>query len=768
MLSSIRRKLNKTPIQNASTIIREVGAIDSDIVTHLLCSNYLGEGVFGFEIAAETPMIEEYIITPSFFREPLGRETFRNFEYLRNDMGNIHCYNITLNRPSFLPLFIGEPYSILDNLKKLCTEYKQMYIQLLFTKRTDNWKKIFVKQYDAYIEGNDFPSEKLIKRKLQGSILKVMDKVSGFSPERETVAEIEQKILDHGYRFEFRIVLHTKSDVEVIESEIQDVLNEMDFFNELALIEVRNKKEFLHNFTNRRYSHYSVDQILSESELLTIASEEYFVVEPKTIKQVTEEIKQVVLSKPILTSSYDILPLLPPPKPKENREMDSEIANAIPKALKTSKVIKDQNAEVVVKEVELGPRVQVVTFQMPSGILFTDLLKRQKDIEFSLGKQQNSLSIVPGKEPNTVCFLIPCDKTEVIYLVELLRNPEFIEFAKNNPLPFVCGVDIYNKPVFKCLTKAPHLLICGSTNSGKSVFMNALLITFILLKKPDELRLVLIDPKQVELPQYNGFPHLVRDVVANVRDAYEVLDSIVKETERRYSEFSKLGTGIKNIMDYNKKSPKKMPYIVVAVDEYADLILVEPRVDECIQRITQLARAAGVHLILATQRPSNDVINGTIKNNIPSKISFSLGNPSVDFKTVFGTGIPYKLLGYGDGVVKYFGQTEEFIRFQAPIISLDNEEVEETIEKIKDYYNGDTSEPFELVTISQEPVEEPLDKLRRIISETSETRSDPLREAMGMRMTEVLDLRNQLVEEGFLRKEGKKYFIMDDEEKEES
>lgn len=766
MLSSVKRKINKTPTQNASTIIRSVEAINSDVVTQILCSNYLGEGVFGFEIVTETPMTEEYVITPSFYRESLGEEVFRDFEYLKNDMTNLHCYNIVLNRPSFLPLFLGEPYSILDGIKKICSEYKQMYIQLLFTKRTDKWKFTFVKQYDAYIEGNDFPSEKLIKRKLQGSILKVMDKVSGFAPERETVAEIERKIRDHGYRFEFRIILHTQSDVEVIESEIQAVLSEMDFFNELALIKMRNKKEFLYNFLNRRYSRHSTEQILSESELLTIASDEHFVVEPKTIKQVGEEVKRVILNKPISASSHDILPLLPPAKIKENRELDSEVANAIPEALKTTKVVKDQNAEVIVKEVELGPRVQVVTFQMPTGILFTELTKRQKDIEFCLGKQQNSISIVPGKEPNTVCFLIPCEKTEVIYLVELLKDPEFIEFAKDNPLPFICGVDIYNKPIFRCLTKAPHLLICGSTNSGKSVFMNALLITFILLKKPHELRLVLIDPKQVELPQYNGFPHLVRDVVTNVKDAHETLDSLVKETHRRYAEFSKLGTGIKNIVDFNKKSSKKMPYVVIAVDEYADLILNVPAVDECIQSITQLSRAAGIHLILATQRPSADVINGTIKNNIPSKISFSLGNPSVDFKTVFGTGIPYKLLGYGDGVVKYFGQTEEFIRFQAPVVSLDNEEVEETIDKIKDYYNGDTSEPLELSTVSQEPEEEPLDKLRRIILETGETRSDPLQSAMGIRMTEVLKLRDQLVEEGTLRKEGRKFFITEDEEEE--
>lgn len=758
MLSSIKRKINKTPTKNTSTIIREVEVIDSDIVTLLLSSNYLGEGVFGFEIAAETAITEEYLVTPSLFREPLGEEVYRNFEYLRNDTTDLYCYNIVLRKPSFLPLFIQEPYSILDNLKLLCSEHKQMYIQLLFTKRTDKWNKTFVQQYDAYLEGNDFPSEGFIKRKMQGKFLKVMDKISGFYPDRELVEEIEQKIVDHGYRFEFRIVLHTKENPEEIETEIRDILKEMNFFNELGLHRVRNKKEFLDHFLSRRYSPHSADQILSESELIVISSGNHSIIEskPKTMRQAQEIIKDQVMNKPLSVSTIQLLPVA---KKKEIREMDSEIANMIEPALRTAKVIKEQNQQVIVKEVELGPTVQVVTFEIPKGILFTDLIKKQKDIEFFLGKPQ--MSITPGKEPNTISFLIPCEKREVIYLVELLQNPEFIEFAENNPLPLICGVDIFNKPVFKCLTQGPHLLVAGATNSGKSVFMNALLIVLILMRKPDELRLVLIDPKKVELNQYEGFPH-VESIITDMDEAYETLEGLVKETERRYAEFAKLG--VKNIQNYNKKSPKLIPYIVVAVDEYADLHMAHPEVDDCIQRITQLARAAGVHLILATQRPSVDVLNGVIKSNIPSQVSFAL-NQTVDYKTVFGKGIPYnKLLGYGDGVVRYMGQTEDFIRFQSPVISLSSDEEAETIERIKAYYNGESVEGLNLLSITKEPPEEPIDKLRRIILETGETRSDPLQNQMGIRMTEVLDLRKKLVEEGTLRKEGNKFFVNEKEE----
>lgn len=746
-------------MENTSTIVQEVTEIDSDMVTLLLCSPYLGKGIFGFEVVSELPEPEEYIFTPSFFREPLGTETQRDFGYLKEDMSDLHCYNITLTRPSFLPLFIEEPYSILDHLRLLSSRHRQMYIQLLFTKRTDNWKKTFIQQYDAYVEGNDFPSEKAIKRKLQGKLLKVMDKISGFRPDRETVGEIEQKILDHGYRFEFRIIVHTKENPEVLEKEIDEILEEMDFFNELILIKKRNKKEFLDNFIRRRYSPLSADQIVSEAELIVMAGGNASVLESKSksIREVQEEIKKEVTRKHLPISTID---LLPQAKPKEVREMDNEVANAIPEALKTAKVVKDKDAEVIVKEVELGPTVQVVTFEIPKGILYTELINKQKDIEFFLGK--NQISIVPGKEPKTVSFLIPCEKREVIYLVELLRDPEFIEFAKNNPLPIVCGVDVLNKRVFKCLTNGPHLLVCGATNSGKSVFINALLVTWILLRKPDELRLVLVDPKQVELNQYNGFPHLVREVVTDMTEAFEVLEGLVEETERRYSMLSRMG--VRNIAQYNEKSSKKLPYIVLVVDEYADLILIEPKVEECIQRITQLARAAGVHLVLATQRPSSDIVTGVIKSNIPSRISFALPNPSVDYRTVFGGSIPYKLLGFGDGVVQFAGQMEEFIRFQAPIITLVRQEEEETIERIKEYYNGESPEAIDILPSGKEPEEDPLDRLRRIILETKETRSDPLQKQMGIRMTEVLDLRNQLVEEGILRKEGNKFIIVEERE----
>lgn len=748
MIKILQKKLLKTPIENTSTILREVDVFSSELAIQLLSNPYLGEGIYGLELVSEGNDVERYVITPSLYREEIGAEIHRDYGCLLNDVTYLHCYKIILIRPSFYPLFIQEPFPLLENLRILCSKYPFMYAQFLFTKRMDTWQNDFLEQYEAYLNGNDFPSKYAVGRKAQGILLHLMDRISGFSPKRETAEEIEQKILDHCYRFEFRLMIQSEERVQELEEEIREILKEMDFFNELCLIKVNNKKRFLTHFLKRKYLPDSKEQSLSESELLAVMSG-YLKEEEK--RKTTPSIQERKIDTEDSESIVSLLPM----GEKTKRELDGELAERIPPALKTAKVLRNQT--MVLKEAELGPTVQIVTFEIPEGILYTDVTKKQKDIETILGKQQ--ISIIPGKDPNTISFLIPCAKREVIYLSELLRSADFIRFSQEHPLPIACGIDIFNRPVFRCLTDAPHLLIAGATNSGKSVFMNALLIGLILCKNPDELRLFLIDPKQVELPQYNGFAH-VEKVITDMNEAYDLLERLTVEMDKRYALFAK--TGVKKIRDYNKKVKEKMSYIVVAVDEYADLQMEHPEVEDLIKRITQLARAAGIHLILATQRPSSDVLTGVIKSNIPSQVSFAL-NKSIDYQTVFGSGIPFKLLGFGDGVIRYMGQTEEFIRFQSPVISLDSEEEEHTIEKVKQYYQGDNVDKLELSPLLKEPLETPIEKLKRIVLETGETRSKPLQEQMGIRMSDVLDLRNQLVEEGILMKEGKNYFLVKEE-----
>jgi S-DNA-T family DNA segregation ATPase FtsK/SpoIIIE len=222
--------------------------------------------------------------------------------------------------------------------------------------------------------------------------------------------------------------------------------------------------------------------------------------------------------------------------------------------------------------------------------------------------------------------------------------------------------------------------------------------------------------------------------------------------EKRYEVFAK--HGVKNLTSYNKKTTdKKLPFVVCVVDEYADLVMTNPEVENYIERMGQKARGAGIHLIVATQKPSADIIGGSIKANMPSKISFKLDSVN-DYRTVFGKGIGgYHLLGQGDGVMRLDGQTKEFIRFQSPVITLDDEEEEKVYEKIKKAYQGEVVEGIEIV---EEVKEEPIDKLKRIIATTNETRVGHLQKAMAVRINTVQDLMQQLVDEKWLIKHAAK------------
>ena len=244
------------------------------------------------------------------------------------------------------------------------------------------------------------------------------------------------------------------------------------------------------------------------------------------------------------------------------------------------------------------------------------------------------------------------------------------------------------KPQWMEINKTPHLLVAGSTGSGKSVCINSLLVSMLMRSKPDEVKLILVDPKKVELSMYNGVPHLLAPVVTDAKKANIVLKKMVVEMERRYQAFEQSGT--KNIAGYNdyvdKKNEgiperdqlRKMPYIVVIIDELADLMLVAAKeVEDSIMRITQMARAAGIHLIVATQRPSTDVITGVVKANIPSRISFAVSS-SIDSRTILDMTGAEKLLGKGDMLFKPQGENIP-IRIQGTFIS------DEEIKAVVDY-----------------------------------------------------------------------------------
>lgn len=313
--------------------------------------------------------------------------------------------------------------------------------------------------------------------------------------------------------------------------------------------------------------------------------------------------------------------------------------------------LKDFGVNAKVTQIKIGPAVTQYEIQPAQGVKVSKIVNLHNDIALALAAKDVRIEApIPGR--SAVGIEVPNEKISLVSLKEVLDE----KFPSNNKLEVGLGRDISGDPITVPLNEMPHLLVAGSTGSGKSVCINGIITSILLNAKPHEVKLMLIDPKMVELNVYNGIPHLLIPVVTNPHKAAQALEKIVAEMERRYDLFQHSST--RNIKGYNElirkqnqeldeKQPE-LPYIVVIVDELADLMMVAGKeVENAIQRITQMARAAGIHLIVATQRPSVDVITGIIKNNIPSRIAFAVSSQT-DSRTIIGTGGAEKLLGKGD------------------------------------------------------------------------------------------------------------------------
>ncbi len=318
-------------------------------------------------------------------------------------------------------------------------------------------------------------------------------------------------------------------------------------------------------------------------------------------------------------------------------------------------VLKDFGIEGKVVAAHVGPAVTQYELEIKAGTKVNKILSLNREIALALAAKDVRIQApIPGK--STIGVELPNKSISMVNVREVLTSvPASLSESK---LLSVLGRDIMGEPRWMEINKTPHLLVAGSTGSGKSVCINSILASILMRSKPDEVKLVLVDPKKVELSIYNGVPHLLAPVVTDAKKANIALKKIVAEMERRYDVFEESKT--KNITSYNKyidkkneslpdnEKEKRMPYIVVIIDELADLMLVAAKeVEDSIMRITQMARAAGIHLIVATQRPSTDVITGVVKANIPSRISFAVSS-GIDSRTILDMVGAEKLLGKGD------------------------------------------------------------------------------------------------------------------------
>ena len=398
---------------------------------------------------------------------------------------------------------------------------------------------------------------------------------------------------------------------------------------------------------------------------------------PSTIST-TEDTAQVAVSKdgqihrtydrPYHFPSLDILA-----KGKGSQSNGEEVAQ---NAMMLENVLSNFGITAKVVNATQGPTVTRYEIEPAPGVKVSRIVNLTDDIALNLAAQHIRMEApIPGK--SAIGIEVPNKTTEAVHLRDVLDCSDFKD--ARGGIPVGLGKDIAGKPVITDLAKMPHLLVAGTTGSGKSVCVNTLISSILFSRKPEEVKLLLIDPKMVELSIYNGIPHLMAPVVTDMKKAAAVLRWAVREMEARYKAFA--ASGKRDIKSYNEAHPKEaMPLIVLIIDELADLMMTAPDdIEESISRLAQMARAAGIHMVLATQRPSVNVITGSIKANVPSRISFAVGS-QIDSRTILDMAGAEKLLGKGDMLFAPIGANKP-IRVQGAFIS--DDEVEHLVEFVK-------------------------------------------------------------------------------------
>ena len=364
-------------------------------------------------------------------------------------------------------------------------------------------------------------------------------------------------------------------------------------------------------------------------------------------------------NKSILSDVKIKLPLidfLKKPEKVSNKKEDVKID-----AEGLEKILLDFGVEGTIKKISHGPVVSLNEFEPAAGVKVSKIINLSEDIARNTSSESARIATIPGS--NTVGIELPKISRENVFLREIISDKDFKR--KDIKLPIALGKSISGKPITSDLSAMPHLLIAGTTGSGKSVCINTIILSLIYKHTPEICKFILIDPKMLELSTYEGIPHLLCPVITEAKKAASVLGWVVKEMESRYRLMTKVG--VRNIDGYNEKHKVKMPYIVVIVDEMSDLMLVAGKeIENYIQKLSQMARAAGIHIIMATQRPSVDVITGTIKANFPTRISFQVTS-KIDSRTILGEQGAEQLLGKGD--MLYMSSANRITRIHAPYVS---------------------------------------------------------------------------------------------------
>ena len=387
-------------------------------------------------------------------------------------------------------------------------------------------------------------------------------------------------------------------------------------------------------------------------------------------------------------TSYYILPKVNILSKAQHGEKKDIIDNKV-NAEFLEKILLDFGVQGKIKKINHGPVVTLNEFEPAAGVKVSKIINLSEDIARNTSSESARISTIPGS--NTVGIELPNEIRENVYLSEIISNTNFAR--KDNKLPISLGKSISGVPSVGDLSSMPHLLIAGTTGSGKSVCINTIILSLIFKHNPDKCKFILIDPKMLELSTYEGIPHLLCPVITEPKKATSVLGWVVKEMENRYKLMTR--EGVRNIDGYNSKHKQPMPYIVVIVDEMSDLMLVAGKeIESYIQKLSQMARASGIHIIMATQRPSVDVITGTIKANFPTRISFQVSS-KIDSRTILGEQGAEQLLGKGD--MLYMSSANRIVRIHAPFVS------DQEIDKVNNFIRSQAEPDYvdEILNLSE-------------------------------------------------------------------
>jgi len=443
---------------------------------------------------------------------------------------------------------------------------------------------------------------------------------------------------------ELKQSVRIKEEGNVAQIVIEDDVPSLNEIDDLNIISLGQEKEQQIDKENNKAEQIQEAQIIVDEVLQNESSHGLIVDELEENKKLLDEIELGKTEKPKDFELPSTKYFQNTPKEKKSKISETQIDKKIADLLEKLLMFKIEGDVI---RTYTGPVVTTFEFKPAPNVKVSKILNLQDDLAMALKAQTIRIQApIPGKD--VVGIEVPNDDMQTIYIRELLES-EIFQNAKS-PLTMILGKDIVGKSFVTDLKKLPHLLIAGTTGSGKSVGINAMILSLLYKNSPDNLKLVMIDPKMLEFSMYNDIPHLLTPVITKPTDAINALSNMVAEMERRYNLMSQTKT--KNIESYNDKAKKEnfdiIPYIVVVIDELADLMMTSGKdVELSIARLAQMARASGIHLIVATQRPSVDVVTGLIKANLPSRLSYKVGQ-KVDSKIILDSLGAESLLGRGD------------------------------------------------------------------------------------------------------------------------